>query len=355
MNTLLEAKEEKEVWSNKFSDWLKDLESFASRAGINTRGPSRKYRDPTTACAMRLRESTKAKRYASPIQASSTKITTKVGESKRSKSLTPEDRFNQLTQPSENSQSTQQKRLFNTNLRKSFEIVCELEIDTKCNIFPTSYSIFQRRDLKKIAKKTKTNSAAGPDGLFLESWIWLSTENGADKIVELLKKFLFEKHVSAVVKMGKTILIPETKETNSNTIDDFRPIRVTSIWYRIFRGLVANRLNTLSDSFLHPSQRGFRKLDRCFMNIMEIKAALLFIEFKRAFDEINHYSMLQEIDKAVGKDFSLLVQDLLSEPSFECMHKNIHCLAREEAYKFLGIRIGNSKVSFNANNKNPSF
>ncbi|KAF0987558.1 hypothetical protein HZS_819 [Henneguya salminicola] len=85
---------------------------------------------------MRLRESTKAKRDASPIQTSYTKITKKVGESKRSKSLTPEDCFKELTKLSENSQSTQQKKLFYTNLRKAFEIVCELEIDTKCNIFP---------------------------------------------------------------------------------------------------------------------------------------------------------------------------------------------------------------------------
>ncbi|KAF0987495.1 hypothetical protein HZS_6865, partial [Henneguya salminicola] len=392
LNTLLETEEENDVWSNKFSDWINDLESFASRASINTRGPaSNKYRDPTTAYAIRKRNNMNEKALSSPISFDNhTPICNTIKAQKLcANQLTPHDRLRELTKPSRNSKSSQLNRLFNANPRKAFEVICVNETPVKCNLNPNLVAIhynniwrkaehsfsplcgtnnfphlmapFSKEEILTKLFKLNKRSAAGPDKIFVNTWIWFCNGEGSNAILSLLNKFLKSKQLPACMKLGKTILIAKHKESSPDNIDDFRPITITSIIYRWFSGLLADRLNASAELFLHSSQRGFRKMDGCFLNVIEVGTLAyaddLILVARTREDlklmepiisnwcsvygmELNHSKCgLIEARKKKG--------GFMNRNQFTFMDSIIPLIERDDAYKILGIKTGLNSIAFN--------
>ncbi|KAF0988881.1 hypothetical protein HZS_7113 [Henneguya salminicola] len=117
----------------------------------------------------------------------------------------------------------------------------------------------------------KINSSAGPDGIFPRTLKFIfDTEEACIQFVNLFNRFITEDQIPTPLKRARTILIPKNSEVNLEIIDDFRPISITLTIYRLFSGILADRLTCLAPKILHSSQRGFIKKDGCFLNALKI-------------------------------------------------------------------------------------
>ncbi|CAD6198576.1 unnamed protein product [Caenorhabditis auriculariae] len=83
---------------------------------------------------------------------------------------------------------------------------------------------------------------------------------GGDSLYRLLarhfSKYLSEASIPEQWKTSKTILIPKKDLTDLN---NFRPISLLSVVYKLFTKVIVNRLEKQLDNFQPPSQAGFRR------------------------------------------------------------------------------------------------
>ncbi|KII64822.1 Retrovirus-related Pol polyprotein from type-2 retrotransposable element R2DM [Thelohanellus kitauei] len=145
-------------------------------------------------------------------------------------------------------------------------------------------------------------------------------------ITGLLNIFLDSKTITACLKEAKTILIPKTKARRPKDISTFRPIYITSL-YRLYTGLLADRLINIASTALNSAQRGFFRTDGCLLNSLELldiaraasratsgEACLLFLDFEKAFDRIRYRYLLITCATRFGSKFANIVLDLLTDP-----------------------------------------
>ena len=101
-------------------------------------------------------------------------------------------------------------------------------------------------------------------------------------------------------------VIPSHKNGSTKDVNNYRPISLLSSFSKIIEKLMANRLNTFLDlhSIIFPNQFGFRagtSTSHALISITEtIKKTIekkkygcgIFIDFKKAFDTVNHDILL---------------------------------------------------------------
>ncbi|KII64801.1 Retrovirus-related Pol polyprotein from type-1 retrotransposable element R2 [Thelohanellus kitauei] len=122
------------------------------------------------------------------------------------------------------------------------------------------------------------------------------------------------------------ILILKSKEADKPNISNFRPISITPTLYRMFSGLLADRIMNIAHLALSPAQRGFLRPDGHHLNSLELleivnassrsmknAACILFLDFEKALDRIKHRPLVKRCDKIFGSYFDYLVADLFSD------------------------------------------
>ena len=106
---------------------------------------------------------------------------------------------------------------------------------------------------------------------------------------------------------------PIFKEGSLTDINNYRPISLVSIPGKILEDVVCDTLNNHLEThdLLSPRQRGFRKnysTESLLLHLTEtwrcaldngLKVGVLFIEFRKAFDTVNHTILLEKL-KAIG-------------------------------------------------------
>ncbi|KAF1744674.1 hypothetical protein MXB_4356, partial [Myxobolus squamalis] len=129
------------------------------------------------------------------------------------------------------------------------------------------------------------------------------------------------------MKKSSTILIPKSASADH-------------VIYRIFTGLIADRLIKIAPSFLHHSQRGFLKVDDDLTILAPSRSALL---------EMSHpltnwcslFRMKLNFEKCALLELNLPS----SKEPFYFAGGNIRSLETDDFYKYLGIRISKSNVT----------
>lgn len=175
-------------------------------------------------------------------------------------------------------------------------------------------------EVKKAVKSLKLGKACGTDGIFAEM-----LKAGGDEVIFFLTRLfnvVFD-NGTYPSEWAKAIIIPIFKKGNANLADNYRGVSLLSIISKCFTTILNARLYSWleENSKISESQAGFRKnystVDQIF-NLYAItqkclskkgtKLYVAFVDFKKAFDSVNHQKLLEAIrsEGIKGKFLSLL-------------------------------------------------
>ncbi|CAD6188300.1 unnamed protein product [Caenorhabditis auriculariae] len=169
------------------------------------------------------------------------------------------------------------------------------------------YTKLFRSDVPYAIRKLKVGAAAGPDNISSEL-----LKAGGDSLYRLLarhfSKYLSEASIPEQWKTSKTILIP--KKGDLTDLNNFRPISLLSVVYKLFTKVIVNRLENQLDNFQPPSQAGFRRNYSCLDHIHALTQvverhrehhmplALAFVDYYKAFDSVEINAVLNALASA---------------------------------------------------------
>lgn len=166
-----------------------------------------------------------------------------------------------------------------------------------------------------------TNS--GPDLIKVPTVTWLSKSNrGNAALLCLFNKWLALKCIPDDAKAARSILVPNMEKSDPIRLDEWRPITITSIFYRLFASMIAFRVLRQDRAIYCENQRGFLRMDGCLPNTEELSRIMvfqkanarpglaLFIDLKKAFDMIKHMELLNEVHNQLGSEAAALVAEL---------------------------------------------
>ena len=142
----------------------------------------------------------------------------------------------------------------------------------------------------------KRNKSPGPDGLTLEFHrrFWSKVE------LLLINSYNESYHKGELsISQKKSLISLLYKKDNPEKLDNWRPISLLNIDYKILAHALANRLHNVLPSIISQDQQGFIK-NRCigsnirliqdiidYTELLNCDGAILLIDFKKAFDTID--------------------------------------------------------------------
>lgn len=183
---------------------------------------------------------------------------------------------------------------------------------------------FTYKEIWNRLKNCNNKSANGPDNIGFSSWRWFAKTFGMKHLSNLLNKLL-NSGLPTDLKLAKTIFI--LKDINGNKSDpaNYRPISITNSIYRIYTGLITDRIQKILPEILHPSQKGFLKQDGIFQHLSlfneiyqksnkykKLKRSFLFIDFSKAFDSISQNYLIKKMYEMLGPSMTRIINDLFT-------------------------------------------
>ena len=129
-----------------------------------------------------------------------------------------------------------------------------------------------------------------------------------EPLANLFNDYLRLSHFPSCYKLAKIIMIP--KRTNTNKVEEFRPISLLPTTSKVFESILADRIFNWAEEMgkLNDEQSGFRKerstRDNIFnfiQSVMEKKnrkqnISSIFIDFEKAFDKVNHRYLFYKLN-----------------------------------------------------------
>ncbi len=125
----------------------------------------------------------------------------------------------------------------------------------------------------------------------------------------MYKECIIQREMTVTMKQGIIYLIPKANK-DILSIDNWRPITLLTVDYKVLALVYANRLKTNLDSVISETQSGFLKGRHISNNIRLVldlldcadsvhsNSLIIFLDFYKAFDTIEH-QFLFKISKVV--------------------------------------------------------
>ncbi|CAD6197841.1 unnamed protein product [Caenorhabditis auriculariae] len=205
----------------------------------------------------------------------------------------------------------------NGHLKTSRKEMEDLTVDYYTRLFQSSVAVPRsatppaeeeppiiEEEVAHAIRRLKNGTAAGPDNISTEI-----LKSGGDALNRLLAKrfstYLKNNEIPEQWKVSKTILIP--KKGDLTDLNNFRPISLLSVVYKLFTKIIVNRLEKKLDDFQPPSQAGFRRNFCCLDHIhtltqvverhreYHLPLALAFVDYRKAFDSVEINAMLNSL------------------------------------------------------------
>ena len=161
-------------------------------------------------------------------------------------------------------------------------------------------------EVYSMLKTMKNNKSPGQDGFTVEFyrffWQHLKTF-----IVTSLNYAYFKGKLSHSHKIGIITLIPKGNKPR-HLLNNWRPISLLNVIYKIASGCIANRLKHVLPYLIHENQTGFLKGRFIGENIRllydvllytelnDIAGMLMVIDFEKAFDSVSHKFLFNVLD-----------------------------------------------------------
>ena len=170
---------------------------------------------------------------------------------------------------------------------------------------PVSAKQFSCEEVSNVIKKLRLKRAAGPDGTPAE---YLKALLGSNVALQLLADFFNQCYEQQEVPSEWHLAVVTTihKKGRVDLCENYRPISLLNVWYKVFASLVHKRLVAAgAEQRLSQTQFGFRSghstLDAIFVLRRKIDLAaaqrdgklfVMALDWAKAFDSINPESMI---------------------------------------------------------------
>ena len=173
-------------------------------------------------------------------------------------------------------------------------------------------------EIQKALFSMQKGKSPGVDGLsvsfYVHFWDFIRIP-----LLNMYNECISNSELTTTMKQGVISLIPKP-DKDSLFIDNWRPITLLNIDYKILASVYANRLKTGLDAIIGETQTGFMKNRHISGNIRLVldlidyadninsDAFILFLDFYKAFDTIEHKFLIETIKTfGFGSNFSNVV------------------------------------------------
>ena len=162
------------------------------------------------------------------------------------------------------------------------------------------------KECETAIKSMKSNKSPGSDGIPAEFYqtFWPDLQT---VLIESLNSAYETGELSPTQK--RSILSLTFKKNDKQMLKNWRPISLLNIDYKILAHVLANRLKTVIKELIHTDQNGYIKGRNIAYNIRliqdvinhfeadNIEGAVVFLDFQKAFDTINHNFLYATLEK----------------------------------------------------------
>ena len=128
------------------------------------------------------------------------------------------------------------------------------------------------QELRNIIKNMRNNASPGPDGLnagfYKAAWAWVSTD-----VHNLVSNFYTYAFLNHEITQTYITLIP--KKMQPALPQDFRPISLCNVIYRLVAKTLADRLKTYLPDYIHNVEYAFIKNRHISSNIITTQEIIL--------------------------------------------------------------------------------
>ena len=158
---------------------------------------------------------------------------------------------------------------------------------------PIKTGAFTMEELESVLKNTKTNKAAGLDGIPPEVW-------KTGRFNDILLSFCNDVYaLNPISNWRKGCILPFPKKGDLTVPSNYRGITLTCIGAKIYNALLRNRIQPELEKILRINQNGFRQnrstqgqiitVRRLLEGIQarNLKACIVFVDFSKAFDSVH--------------------------------------------------------------------
>ena len=189
----------------------------------------------------------------------------------------------------------------------------------------TSFSL---QDLQNVIQCLKSNKAPGPDGLVAEL-VCLLGEAGELQLLALMNECWREGSIPDSWNEATVVSIFKGKGSDTDPVN-YRPISLLNVLYKIYAALLQRRLAATFDAHLRPNQFGFRAAKGTRHPLFILRRAmewstmtntplhLLFLDWKQAFDSLDHTAMLEALRRfGISDKMLAAVESIYLSPTFQ--------------------------------------
>ncbi len=168
-----------------------------------------------------------------------------------------------------------------------------------------SYCELKCEEVWKALQSMKKGKSPGIDGLSVEFYthFWDTIKS---PLVKMYKECIIRREMTVTMKQGIIYLIPKANK-DILSIDNWRLITLLTVDYKVLALVYANRLKTSLDFIISETQSGFLKGRHISNNIRLVldlldyadsvhsNSLILFLDFYKAFDTIEHQFLLKSL------------------------------------------------------------
>ena len=170
-------------------------------------------------------------------------------------------------------------------------------------------------EIMEALKKQKNGKAPGPDGLPAE--YYKEPEEVLFQPFKKLLEYVEEEGKLPATWTEATISLIHKENTEGKEIQNYRPISLLNVDYKIYATILATRMKRILIHLIHQDQSGFlpkrhmKNNIRIVLNSLEYyeahpekQMAMIFLDAEKAFDNLDWNFLLYTLETLqVGKDF----------------------------------------------------
>ena len=192
------------------------------------------------------------------------------------------------------------KELYDSNAQRGDESVKEIKGEDEDEI-----PAILKREVEEAINNLKSNKTPGEDGILNEYLKW-GKEELLESITSLFNKIIRSENIPQQWYKSSIVLLH--KKGNRDDLNNYRPISLMSIIYKVFMKILTNRITRRLDENQPPEQAGFRSSFSTMDHLQTINQLIektqeynmtvymAFIDYKKAFDSVEHNSVMTALE-----------------------------------------------------------